>query len=165
MSLPIPQLRVLPFGDVKYEDRATQIAAGQALAAVTATAAAAVATSQGHGNHSINALRCSIRLQPSVPLNGKRCVCTTSVRFLFPLRERTRLLECFILFLAHSHLIRLKGFAFLIFSFPANKTTLVMNTLQQNNCTYLCEYKSKLRKSFFFVPHQNYIYFIMHSKY
>lgn len=72
MSLPIPQLRVLPFGDVKYEDRATQIAAGQALAAVTATAAAAaaVATSQNHGNNSINALPCSIHLQPGVPLNG-----------------------------------------------------------------------------------------------
>ncbi|MED6276301.1 hypothetical protein CHARACLAT_001719 [Characodon lateralis] len=66
MSLPTPQLRVLPFGDIKYEDRATQIAAGQALAAVTA----AVATSQGHNNNGINALSCSIHLQPHVPFNG-----------------------------------------------------------------------------------------------
>ncbi|MED6247318.1 hypothetical protein ATANTOWER_025092 [Ataeniobius toweri] len=66
MSLPISQLRVLPFGDIKYEDRATQIAAGQALAAVTA----AVATSQGHNNNGINALSCSIHLQPHVPFNG-----------------------------------------------------------------------------------------------
>ncbi|MEQ2158039.1 hypothetical protein GOODEAATRI_008112 [Goodea atripinnis] len=68
MSLPIPQLRVLPFGDIKYEDRATQIAAGQALAAVTA----AVATSQGHNNNGINALSCSIHLQPHVPFNGEK---------------------------------------------------------------------------------------------
>ncbi|XP_047244638.1 BCL2 modifying factor 2 isoform X1 [Girardinichthys multiradiatus] len=66
MSLPISQLMVLPFGDIKYEDRATQITAGQALAAVTA----AVATSQGHNNNGINALSCSIHLQPHVPFNG-----------------------------------------------------------------------------------------------
>ncbi|KAK5615863.1 hypothetical protein CRENBAI_021101 [Crenichthys baileyi] len=66
MSLPISQLRVLPFRDIRYEDRATQIAAGQALATVTA----AVATSQGHNNNGINALSCSIHLQPHVPFNG-----------------------------------------------------------------------------------------------
>ncbi|KAM4529121.1 BCL2 modifying factor 2 isoform 1-T1 [Fundulus diaphanus] len=66
MSLPISQLRVLPIGGVKCEDRASQIAAGQALAAVTA----AVATSQGHSNNGINALPCSIHRQPRAPING-----------------------------------------------------------------------------------------------
>ncbi|XP_038143440.1 BCL2 modifying factor 2 [Cyprinodon tularosa] len=66
MSLPISQLRVLPFEDVRYEDRATQIAAGQTLAAVTA----AVAASQGHSNNGINTLPCSIHLQAPIPFNG-----------------------------------------------------------------------------------------------
>ncbi|XP_037837594.1 BCL2 modifying factor 2 [Kryptolebias marmoratus] len=66
MSQPIPQLWQTPFRDVKYEDRATQIAAGQALAAVTS----AVATSQGHNNNSINTLPCRVRRQPHIPLNG-----------------------------------------------------------------------------------------------
>lgn len=67
MSRPIPQLWQKPPMDVKYEDRAAQIAAGQALVAVTS----AVATSQGHNNNSINTLPCSVRQQPHMPLNGK----------------------------------------------------------------------------------------------
>lgn len=69
MSRPISQLWGTPFRDVKYEDRATQIAAGQALVAVTA----AVPTSQSHNNNSIgiNALPCSLHRQPRIPFHGK----------------------------------------------------------------------------------------------
>uniref|UniRef100_A0A671V631 Uncharacterized protein n=1 Tax=Sparus aurata TaxID=8175 RepID=A0A671V631_SPAAU len=68
MSRPISQLWGTPFRDVKYEDRATQIAAGQALAAVTA----AVSTSQSHNNNSIgiNTLPCSLLRQPRIPFHG-----------------------------------------------------------------------------------------------
>jgi len=67
MSRPISQLWGTPFRDVKYEDRTTQMAAGQALAAVTA----AVHTSQGHNNNSINTLPCSLRRPPRGPFHGK----------------------------------------------------------------------------------------------
>ncbi|XP_029281537.1 bcl-2-modifying factor-like isoform X2 [Cottoperca gobio] len=68
MSRPISQLWGTPFRDVKYEDRATQISAGQALAAVTA----AVPTSYSHNNNSIgiNTLPCSLHLQPRIPFHG-----------------------------------------------------------------------------------------------
>ncbi|XP_027140136.1 BCL2 modifying factor 2 isoform X1 [Larimichthys crocea] len=68
MSRPISQLWGTPFRDVKYEDRTTQIAAGQALAAVTA----AVPTSQSHNNNSIaiNTLPCSLFRQPRIPFHG-----------------------------------------------------------------------------------------------
>lgn len=58
MSRPISQLWGAPFRDVKYEDRATQTATGQALAVVTA----AVPASQSHNNNSIsiNALPCRL---------------------------------------------------------------------------------------------------------
>ncbi|XP_044025408.1 BCL2 modifying factor 2 isoform X2 [Siniperca chuatsi] len=67
MSRPISQLWGTPFRDVKYEDRATQIAAGQALAAVTA----AVPTSQSHSNNSISidTLPCSLLRQPRIPFH------------------------------------------------------------------------------------------------
>lgn len=70
MSRPISQLWGTPFRDVKYEDRATQIAAGQALAAVTA----AVPTSQSHNNNNsigINTLPCTLYRQPRIPFHGK----------------------------------------------------------------------------------------------
>ncbi|KAM3603270.1 uncharacterized protein V6R79_019627 [Siganus canaliculatus] len=62
MSRPISQLWGTPFRDVKCEDRATQISAGQALAAVTA----AVPASQSYNNNSIaiNTLPCSLYRQP-----------------------------------------------------------------------------------------------------
>lgn len=68
MSRPISQLWGTPFRDVKYEDPATQITAGQALAAVTA----AVSTSQSHNNNSIgiDALPCSLHRQPHLPFHG-----------------------------------------------------------------------------------------------
>ncbi|XP_054474449.1 BCL2 modifying factor 2 [Anoplopoma fimbria] len=69
MSRPISQLWGTPFRDGKYEDRATQIATGQALAAVTA----AVPTSQNHNNNSIigiNTMPCSLRRQPRIPFYG-----------------------------------------------------------------------------------------------
>ncbi|XP_031177917.1 BCL2 modifying factor 2 [Sander lucioperca] len=68
MSRPISQLWGTPFRDVKYEDRATHIAAGQALAAVTA----AVPTLQSHNNNSIgiNTLPCSLHWQPRIPFHG-----------------------------------------------------------------------------------------------
>ncbi|TKS76077.1 hypothetical protein D9C73_009762 [Collichthys lucidus] len=68
MSRPISQLWGTPFRDVKYEDRTTQIAAGQALAAVTA----AVPTSQSHNNNSIaiNTMPCSLFRQPRIPFHG-----------------------------------------------------------------------------------------------
>ncbi|XP_076004857.1 BCL2 modifying factor 2 [Genypterus blacodes] len=58
MSRPISQLWGAPFRDVKYEDRATQTATGQALAVVTA---AAVPATHSHNNNSIsiNALPCT----------------------------------------------------------------------------------------------------------
>lgn len=67
MSRPISQPWGTPFRDVKYEERATQIAAGQALAAVTA----AVSTSQRHNNNSVNTLPCSLHRQPRIPFHGK----------------------------------------------------------------------------------------------
>ncbi|XP_068998153.1 BCL2 modifying factor 2 isoform X3 [Embiotoca jacksoni] len=66
MSRPISQLWGTPFRDVKYEDRATQIATGQALAAVTA----AMSTSQSHNNNGIETLPCSLHRQPHVPFHG-----------------------------------------------------------------------------------------------
>ncbi|KAG7242963.1 hypothetical protein INR49_017654 [Caranx melampygus] len=68
MSQPISHLWGTSFRDVKYEDRATPIAAGQALAAVTA----AVPTSQSHNNNSIsvNTLPCSLHWQPRIPFHG-----------------------------------------------------------------------------------------------
>ncbi|XP_062293666.1 BCL2 modifying factor 2 [Scomber scombrus] len=67
MSRPISQPWGTPFRDVKYEDRATQIAAGQALAGVTA----AVPTSQSHNNNnSINTLPCSLHRQPRIPFHS-----------------------------------------------------------------------------------------------
>ncbi|XP_074471128.1 BCL2 modifying factor 2 [Sebastes fasciatus] len=69
MSRPISHVWGTPFRDVKYEDRATQIAAGQALAAVTA----AVPTSHNsHNNNSIcvNTLPCSLHWQPRIPFHG-----------------------------------------------------------------------------------------------
>lgn len=71
MSRPISQPWGTPFRDVKYEDRATQIATGQALAAVTA----AVPTSQSHHNNNnnsigISTLRCTLS-QRRIPFYGK----------------------------------------------------------------------------------------------
>ncbi|XP_042359518.1 bcl-2-modifying factor-like [Plectropomus leopardus] len=68
MSRPISQLWGTPFRDVKYEDRTTQIAAGQALVAVTA----AVPAPQSHNNNSIgiNTLPCSLHQQPRIPFHG-----------------------------------------------------------------------------------------------
>ncbi|XP_056219280.1 BCL2 modifying factor 2 isoform X1 [Seriola aureovittata] len=68
MSQPISHLWGTSFRDVKYEDRATPIAAGQALTAVTA----AVPTSQSHNNNSIsvNTLPCSLHWQPRIPFHG-----------------------------------------------------------------------------------------------
>ncbi|XP_070843645.1 BCL2 modifying factor 2 [Chaetodon trifascialis] len=64
MSRPISQLWGTPFRDVKYEDRATQIAAGQAHAVVP--------TSQSHNNNSIgiNTLPCGLYRQPRIPFHG-----------------------------------------------------------------------------------------------
>ncbi|XP_041814541.1 BCL2 modifying factor 2 isoform X1 [Chelmon rostratus] len=64
MSRPISQLWGTPFRDVKYEDRATQIAAGQAIAVVP--------TSQSHNNNSIgiNTLPCGLYRQPRIPFHG-----------------------------------------------------------------------------------------------
>ncbi|XP_070705911.1 bcl-2-modifying factor-like [Pempheris klunzingeri] len=66
MSRPISHLWGTPFRDVKYEDRATQIVAGQALAAVTA----AVPTPQSHHNNSIGTLPCGLHPQPLIPFHG-----------------------------------------------------------------------------------------------
>ncbi|XP_071772526.1 BCL2 modifying factor 2 [Centroberyx gerrardi] len=68
MSRPISQLWGTPFRDIKYEDRATQTAAGQALVAVTAAAS----TSQSHNNNSIgiNALPCRSLQQPHILFHG-----------------------------------------------------------------------------------------------
>nr|XP_046229352.1 bcl-2-modifying factor-like isoform X2 [Scatophagus argus] len=69
MSQPISQLWGTPFRDVKYEDRPTQIATGQALAAVTA----AVPTSQSHNNNNsigISTLPCSLYRQLRIPFHG-----------------------------------------------------------------------------------------------
>ncbi|XP_037305638.2 BCL2 modifying factor 2 [Pungitius pungitius] len=65
MSRPISQLWGTPFRDVKYEERATQIAAGQALAAAP--------TSQSHNNNNnedIDAMPCSLHRQPRIPFHG-----------------------------------------------------------------------------------------------
>lgn len=79
MSRPISQLWGTPFRDIKYEDRTTQMAAGQALAAVTA----AVPTSQSHNNNSIsiNTLPCSLHWQPRIPFHGN-----AGLRAHFPAR-------------------------------------------------------------------------------
>ncbi|XP_039873789.1 bcl-2-modifying factor-like isoform X3 [Simochromis diagramma] len=66
MSQPISQLWGTPFRGVKHEDRVAQIAAGQALAAVTA----AMSTSQSHSNNSVNTLPCSLQRQPCLPFHG-----------------------------------------------------------------------------------------------
>ncbi|XP_039455310.1 uncharacterized protein LOC120433297 isoform X1 [Oreochromis aureus] len=66
MSQPISQLWGTPFRGVRHEDRVAQIAAGQALAAVTA----AMSTSQSHSNNSVNALPCSLQRQPCLPFHG-----------------------------------------------------------------------------------------------
>ncbi|XP_029966061.1 uncharacterized protein LOC115401847 [Salarias fasciatus] len=66
MSRPISQLWGTSFREVKYEERAAQIAAGQALAAVTA----AVSSPRSHNNNSIDALPCSFHRQPRVPFHG-----------------------------------------------------------------------------------------------
>ncbi|KAF3849817.1 hypothetical protein F7725_019536, partial [Dissostichus mawsoni] len=63
MSRPISQLWGTPFMDVKYEERVTQIAAGQAMAAVT---------TNSHNNNSIgiNSLPCGMHRQPRIPFHG-----------------------------------------------------------------------------------------------
>ncbi|XP_041832376.1 bcl-2-modifying factor-like [Melanotaenia boesemani] len=66
MSRPITQSWGTPFRDLKYEDQATQIAARQALTAITA----AVPTSQGHNNNSVNTLPCRIHRQQRIPFHG-----------------------------------------------------------------------------------------------
>ncbi|TNN82627.1 hypothetical protein EYF80_007145 [Liparis tanakae] len=70
MSRPISQLWGTPFRDVKYEERATQIAAGQALAAVTAAAP----TPQSHNNNNnsvgVHTLPCSLHRRPRIPFYG-----------------------------------------------------------------------------------------------
>ncbi|KAF0023504.1 hypothetical protein F2P81_024134 [Scophthalmus maximus] len=68
MSQPISQLWGSSFRDIKYEDQARPIAAGQALAAVTA----AVPASQSHNNNSIgiNMPPCSLHWQPRIPFHG-----------------------------------------------------------------------------------------------
>lgn len=65
MPRPISQLWETPFRDVKYGDPATQITAGQALAAD-------VPTSQSHNNNSIgiHVLPCSLHRQPHLPFHG-----------------------------------------------------------------------------------------------
>uniref|UniRef100_A0A1A7YBK3 Bcl2 modifying factor 2 n=1 Tax=Iconisemion striatum TaxID=60296 RepID=A0A1A7YBK3_9TELE len=63
MSRPTSQLWGRTPRDIKYEDGTSQVAAGRALAAVTA----AVVASPGHNNNSISSLPCS-ELRP--PLNG-----------------------------------------------------------------------------------------------
>lgn len=62
MSRPISQLWGTPFRDIKYEDRATQMA-GQALAVGP--------TSQSH-NSSISSSRpsCALHWQPRIPFQG-----------------------------------------------------------------------------------------------
>ncbi|KAM4632801.1 bcl-2-modifying factor-like [Polymixia lowei] len=70
MSRPISQLWGTPFRDLKYEDRATQTVAGQALVAVNAAS-----TSQSHNNNnnsslSINTLPCRLHEQSHVLFHG-----------------------------------------------------------------------------------------------
>lgn len=64
MSRPISQLWGTPFRDIKYEDRATQMA-GQALAVGP--------TSQSHNNNSISTGRpsCALHWQPRIPFQGR----------------------------------------------------------------------------------------------
>ncbi|XP_053737770.1 BCL2 modifying factor 2 isoform X1 [Synchiropus splendidus] len=59
MLRPISQLRGTPFGNLKFEERATQFSAGQSVSAVT---------SQSHDNN--NTLPCGPRRQPHVPFHG-----------------------------------------------------------------------------------------------
>lgn len=70
MSRPISQPWGTSFREL-YEDRTTQIVAGQALAAV-----AAVPASQSHNNNNNsiginNTLACTLYQQPRVPFHGK----------------------------------------------------------------------------------------------
>ncbi|XP_028997291.1 bcl-2-modifying factor isoform X2 [Betta splendens] len=65
MSRPISQHWGTPFMDVKYEDRATQIAAGQAPAGTTAAS-----RSHDNNNSGVNALPCGLLRQPHVPFHG-----------------------------------------------------------------------------------------------
>ncbi|KAM7367965.1 hypothetical protein PAMP_014225 [Pampus punctatissimus] len=67
MSQPISQPWGTPCGDIKYEDRTTQIAAGQAPAA-------ARPTSQSHNNNSIsiNTRPCIMHRQPHIPFHDDR---------------------------------------------------------------------------------------------
>ncbi|KAF3702809.1 Bcl-2-modifying factor [Channa argus] len=66
MSHPISQHWGTPFRDVKYEDQATQIAAGPSLTGIIS----ALPTSQSHNNNSINTLPCSLQRQPRIPFHG-----------------------------------------------------------------------------------------------
>ncbi|XP_068610267.1 BCL2 modifying factor 2 [Brachionichthys hirsutus] len=66
MSRPISQLWGTPFRDIKYEERATQITAGQALAA----AAAPSSRSHGDGSIGISTLACGLFRQPRMPFHG-----------------------------------------------------------------------------------------------
>ncbi|KAM3861300.1 bcl-2-modifying factor-like [Diretmus argenteus] len=68
MSRPISQPWGTPFRDVKYEDRATQTTAGQALVAVTA--AASTSQSQNNNSISINALPCRSHQQLRTLFHG-----------------------------------------------------------------------------------------------
>ncbi|XP_056872062.1 BCL2 modifying factor 2 [Takifugu flavidus] len=61
MSRPISQLWGTPFRDIKYEDRATQMA-GQALAVGP--------TSQSHNSISTSRPSCALHWQPRVPFQG-----------------------------------------------------------------------------------------------
>lgn len=69
MSRPILQLWRTPFGEVEYGNQTTQMAAGQAITAVTV----AVPMLQSHNNNngiSVNALPCSLHWQPRIPFHG-----------------------------------------------------------------------------------------------
>lgn len=83
MSQPISQLWGTPFRGVRHEDRVAQIAAGQALAAVTA----AMSTSQSHSNNSVNALPCSLQRQPCLPFHGKELVSLLKVMWACSFRN------------------------------------------------------------------------------
>lgn len=70
MSRPILQLWRTPFGEVEYGNQTTQMAAGQAITAVTV----AVPMLQSHNNNngiSVNALPCSLHWQPRIPFHGE----------------------------------------------------------------------------------------------
>ncbi|KAK2856278.1 hypothetical protein Q5P01_005013 [Channa striata] len=68
MSHSMSQPWGTPFRNVKYEDQATQIAAGQALTGIIS----ALPTSQSRNNNSIsiNTLPCSLQRQPRIPFHG-----------------------------------------------------------------------------------------------